>query len=209
MAGGCGLPTAFHTVERAEIAIGDSVLVLGAGPVGLSAVALARARGATRVLVIGGPANRLATAVTMGADAALDLTGRDVEQREAWVREQTEDRGADVVIEATGVPDAVTQAMWFARDAGRVVVVGQYTNAGETTFNPHLDLNQKHLDVRGVWGCDFSHLHRSLDYLRHGALQSAWDAIPLESFGLTRAQAALDAVARGQVVKALIEPALR
>jgi L-iditol 2-dehydrogenase len=95
--------------------------------------------------------------------------------------------------------------MRFARDAGRVVVVGQYTDAGDARFNPHADLNRKHLDVLGCWGCDFSHVHRTLAYLRHGALGSAWDAIELTRFALDEAQRAIDAVARGDVVKALIQ----
>ncbi len=216
MAGGCGLPTAVHAIERAEIALGDTVLVLGAGTVGLSAVALARARGASRVLCIGGPARRLVVAERMGAGACFDIgdarsepraraSGPD-DERSEWVREQTGGRGADVLIEATGSPAAVVEAMRFARDAGRVVVVGQYTDAGEITFNPHLDLNRKHLDVRGCWGCDFSHLYRGLDYLRHGVLAAAWDEIEVEKFKLADAQKGLDAVAAGRVVKALIEP---
>ena len=51
--------------------------------------------------------------------------------------------------------------MRFTRDAGTVVVVGQYTDHGPTSFNPHLDLNKKHLDVRGCWGSEFSHFYRS------------------------------------------------
>src|SRR5215212_4335701 len=50
MAGGCALPTALHAVERARIALGATVLVLGSGPVGLSAIALARMRGAFKVV---------------------------------------------------------------------------------------------------------------------------------------------------------------
>jgi L-iditol 2-dehydrogenase len=53
--------------------------------------------------------------------------------------------------------------MRMTRDGGRLVVVGQYTDAGEATFSPHADLNRKHLDVRGVWGFDYSHLHRGGD----------------------------------------------
>src|SRR5207237_1323792 len=82
---------------------------------------------------------------------------REVAERLEWVLERTDGRGADVTIEATGTPDAAVQAMRFVRDAGRVVIVGQYTDHGETSFNPHLDLNKKHLDVRGCWGSDFSH----------------------------------------------------
>src|SRR2546426_7829726 len=65
MAGGCALPTALHAVERGDISIGDTVLVLGSGPVGLNAIILAQMRGALRVLCIGAPRQRL--------DAALDV----------------------------------------------------------------------------------------------------------------------------------------
>jgi len=74
MAGGCSLPTALHAVDRADIAIGDTVLVLGSGPVGLSVIALSTMRGARRVLCIGAPNARLNTAATMGADGVLNFT---------------------------------------------------------------------------------------------------------------------------------------
>jgi threonine dehydrogenase-like Zn-dependent dehydrogenase len=218
MAGGCGLPTAVHAIERAQVALADTVLVLGSGPVGLSAIALARACGAARVLCIGGPERRLKVAQSMGAADVYDITqsrepqaasrAASPDERHEWVRSHTAGRGADVVIEATGSPQAVTQAMQFARDAGRVVIVGQYTDAGDARFNPHTDLNRKHLEVRASWGCDFSHVHRALEYLRFGQLAPAWDCIELERFVLEQAQRALDAVARGSVVKALISPAL-
>src|SRR5215210_5765876 len=62
MAGGCALPTALHAVERADLPLGSTVLVLGSGPVGLSAVALSLMRGARRVICTGAPAPRLAAA---------------------------------------------------------------------------------------------------------------------------------------------------
>ena len=81
------------------------------------------------------------------------------------MRELTGGRGADVTIEATGVPAAVPEGMRLTRDAGRYVVVGQYTNVGEATFNPHLDLNQKHLEIRGCWGSDVGHMYRSVQVM--------------------------------------------
>ncbi len=53
-------------------------------------------------------------------------------------------------------------AMRCTRDAGRVVIVGQYTNVGDVSFNLHLDLNNKHLDVLGCWGADFSRFYKSV-----------------------------------------------
>ena len=206
MAGGCALPTALHAVERAGVEIGDTVLVLGSGPVGLSSVILSSMRGALRVLCIGAPAARLETARMIGAHATLDIEAHDEAERARWVLEQTSGRGADVTIEATGAPVAVTQAMRYTRDAGRVLIVGQYTDHGEVSFNPHLDLNRKHLDVRGCWGSDFSHFYRGAQLMADAARSRPWSLLKLERYGLARAGEALADVASGRVVKALIDP---
>src|SRR5689334_24360559 len=73
MAGGCALPTSLHAVERGDIKIGDTVLVLGSGPVGINAIVLALLRGALRVLCIGAPQGRLDAAVQVGATATLNI----------------------------------------------------------------------------------------------------------------------------------------
>jgi L-iditol 2-dehydrogenase len=206
MAGGCGLPTAVHAIDRAGLRIGDRVLVLGAGPVGLSATALARLSGAALVLVIGAPAERLAAAASVGAAATFDFRDRAPGDAAEFVAGHTGGRGADVVIEATGAPDAVVQAMRLCRDGGRVVVVGQYTDHGEASFNPHLDLNRKHIDVRGCWGSDYSHFHRAVEIVGHPDLGAPWQRIPLTEFALRDAEQALAAVATGSIVKGLIVP---
>ena len=207
MAGGCALPTAIHAVERAEIALADTVLVLGSGPVGLAAVILSRLRGA-QVLCIGAPPGRLEAARAAGAAATLDFEAADEAARGEWVRERTGGRGADVTIEATGVPAAVVQAMRWTRDAGRVVIVGQYTDHGEVAFNPHHDLNRKQLEVRGSWGSDFSHFHRGVRLMADPELSRPWTSMTLERFGLGGANQALEEVAAGRVIKALIDPTI-
>jgi D-arabinose 1-dehydrogenase-like Zn-dependent alcohol dehydrogenase len=93
MAGGCALPTALHAVERADVALGDTVLVLGSGPVGLSAIIFALMRGALKVLCIGAPEHRLEAARTMGAGATLNVETSDEDARMQWVLEQTEGAG--------------------------------------------------------------------------------------------------------------------
>ena len=205
MAGGCGLPTALHAVDRAQVSLGDTVLVLGSGPVGLSSVILARMGGALTVLCIGAPAERLQTARGVGAADVLNIDDADEAMRLAWVRERTGGRGADVTIEATGAPSAVVQAMRFTRDAGRVVIVGQYTDHGEVGFNPHTDLNKKHLEVRGCWGSDFSHFYRGVRIMADAERSQPWGAMRLERFGLLQANEALAAVKEGRLIKALID----
>jgi L-iditol 2-dehydrogenase len=204
MAGGCALPTSLHAVERSDIKIGDTVLVLGSGPVGINAIVLALMRGALRVLCIGAPQPRLDAALAAGAAATLNIETNNEAQRLDWMLENTSGRGADVSIEATGAPEAVVQAMRFTRDAGTVVIVGQYTDHGLTSINPHLDLNKKHLDVRGCWGSEFSHFYRATQLAAQRS--EAWTRMKLISYGLDRANEALADVSEGRVIKALIRP---
>jgi len=208
MAGGCALPTALHAIERAAIVVGDRVLVLGSGPVGLAAVILARMSGASAVFCIGAPDNRLAQARQVGADDVLNFAGHPFDDRLDWILAKTGGIGPAVVIEATGAPQAVTDAMRLARDAGRVVVVGQYTDNGDTSFNPHLDLNRKHLDVRGCWGSDFSHFFNGVELMADESRSAAWDVLELNQFGLADIDAALDRVESGSITKALVNPEL-
>src|SRR5438445_4788122 len=81
MAGGCALPTALHAVARGEISIGDTVLVLGSGPVGINAIILSLMRGALRVLCIGAPDHRLQAASESGASDVLNFEKQNEAER--------------------------------------------------------------------------------------------------------------------------------
>lgn len=206
IAGGCALPTAFHAVERGQVGLGDTVVVQGSGPVGLTACALARLSGAQEVIVVGAPDLRLRMALTFGADEVLSIEKTTEAQRLQAVLEMTHGRGADITIEATGNPHAVPEGMRLTRDAGVYVVVGQYTDAGQVQINPHHDLNRKHLDVRATWGIDFSHMYKSLHAMARFHDVFPWTEIISGLYPLEEAQQALDDVEAGRVVKAAICP---
>ncbi len=203
---GCGLPTAMHAVERADIALGDTVVVQGSGPIGLSVAVLAQLSGATQVIVIGGPPTRLAQAERMGADETIDILTTDVAQRLDRVLALTHGRGADVTIEATGVPGAVSEGFALTRDAGRYVIVGQYTDAGDIEMNPHRDINRKHLEVRGCWGSDFSHFWRGLRVMAKHGNRYRWEDLISRRYPLEQAGRALADVEAQRTVKAVIVP---
>ncbi|MCC6245880.1 MAG: zinc-binding dehydrogenase [Gemmatimonadaceae bacterium] len=208
IAGGCGLVTAMHAVERGGVRLGATVAVLGVGPVGQAAIALSALAGAQQVIAIGAPDARLQFAQRMGATHTIGLE-LSADERAARVRELNNGRGVDVVIEVAGDPSAVGQALQLVRDGGVVVVAGQYTDAGSVSINPHLDINKKHAEIRGCWGCDYSHFHRAIELLAHQGGQLPWlDALSAR-YSLDQANEALAAVANRSVVKALIEPGLR
>ena len=203
--GGCGLVTALHATDLAAIRLGESVVVLGVGPVGQSVVALAHLSGAGEIIAVGAPADRLSFAGRMGATATLGLETPPPE-RSAYIRKLTGGRGADAVIEASGAPEAVSQALDLVRDGGRVIVVGQYTDHGDTPINPHRQINRKHVTIRGCWGSDYSHFHRAVAIAARFGERVPWRQLAARRFDLSKAAEALAAVEARDVVKAVIIP---
>lgn len=204
--GGCGLFTGFAAVERSDIAMGDAVLVQGAGPVGLSAAAFAALRGAGSIWMIGAPEPRLELGRDLGVDRTWNLDRSTPEERAAAVLEHTGGRGMDVVIEATGNPQALHEAFRLVRDGGTYVVAGHYTDGGSVSVNPHVDLNRKHLTLRGQWGTEFHHVARSLTLLGKHRDRLPFARVIGRRYGLERANEALADVASLAVTKAIITP---
>ena len=206
IAGGCGLPTAVHAIELANIRLGDRVLIQGSGPVGLSCTALAMLSGAGWVGTIGAPSNRLQAAERMGADWTMDVTTTTFAERAQAVRDATGGRGPDIVIEASGNPRAVLEGCELVRDAGRYVIVGQYTDNGTIELNPHLHINKKHLEIRGCWGSDFFHVYRAMQVAARFGDRAPWSSLISRRYGLDEVGQALADVEAGRVVKAVVVP---
>jgi L-iditol 2-dehydrogenase len=206
ISGGCGLITAVHIIDRAALTLGDTVLVQGTGAVGLSALALARLAGATRVIAFGAPANRLELAKAMGADICVDVERSDQAQRREVVRELTSGLGVDVAIEAAGSAKAVEEALDLVRDGGRYVIAGHYTDAGPSTINVHQQINRKHLEIRGCWGSEVGHFVRALRILEQHHAGVPWRAIGARTYGLHDLNQALADAEAMRITKALVDP---
>ena len=203
--GGCGLITAVHMIERAEIRLGDSVVVQGTGAVGLSAIALARLSGASRIVAIGAPESRLSLAREMGADVALDVTRTSVEERRQAVNDLTYDECADVVLEAAGAAAAVPEGLDLVRVGGRYVIGGHYTDAGPATINAHHQINRKHLEIRGCWGSEIRHFLRAIAILETNP-SIPFRKIGAQRYGLEQINDALADAEALRIPKALVDP---
>ena len=115
------LATVRHAQERARVAAGDSVVILGQGAAGLLHTQLARLSGAAPVIAVSRSAGKLAMARRMKADHVVDGAREDVV---AAVLDATGGQGADVVIDAAGVPELTPQAIAMLRPGGRLLVYG-------------------------------------------------------------------------------------
>lgn len=109
-----------HAVRLSDIKLGDSVVVLGAGPIGLFCLQTARAAGATKVIVSEPAPARAAAALALGADYVIDPTKEDVEAR---VTELTDGIGPQVVFECAAAPPTMELALNLAARDGQVVMV--------------------------------------------------------------------------------------
>ncbi|NHN58760.1 MULTISPECIES: NAD(P)-dependent alcohol dehydrogenase [Halorussus] len=138
------LSVGVHAARRGEVGAGDSVLVTGAGPIGLLAMAAARAAGATEVVVADVVDAKLRRASERGADAVVDSGERDLA---AAVAAETDGEGVDVVVEASGAESAIAGSLDAVRRGGTVVFVG-LASASEIPLDV-VGIVDSELDVRG------------------------------------------------------------
>jgi threonine dehydrogenase-like Zn-dependent dehydrogenase len=203
---GCALITAIHGVERTGIAWRDDVVVQGAGPVGISALAVAKSAGAARVIVIGGPKHRLEMARRFGADHTIDISEvSEPAARIAAIRELTGNHGADVVLECVGSPSAVVEGMEMCRDGGKYLVLGHYCDAGAASFNPHV-ITRKQLQVFGSWSSEPRHLKAAIEFLRTHQEDFPFHSMVTHRFPLEKANEALSTTARWDSAKSVLVP---
>jgi threonine dehydrogenase-like Zn-dependent dehydrogenase len=205
---GCAGPTAVHgVIDIAGIAAGDVVVVQGSGPVGIAAAMYAQMAGASRVILVGGPARRLELARELGiGDLHIDIFDfPDATERIRLVLDATPGRrGADVVLECAGVPEAVAEGWEMARRGGTFLALGQYTERGSIPLNPHV-ITRKQLRIVGSWG--FAEKHYFGHMMALPRLASRFDLPRLITrYPLGSANQALGDMAAGRVMKPVLTP---
>lgn len=191
------LGNAVHAAFVEEIA-GQSVAVLGCGPIGLMAIAVARFAGASRIFATDVNPERLALARTMGADLQIDATA-DVA---TVIREATDGNGVDVVLEMSGAGPALHQGLAAVANGGRVSLLG--THSRPVTLDLSEQIIFKALRIYGITGRRmFETWYRTSALLREGL-----DLSPIitHRLPLSRYAEAFDLVASGHAGKVVLLP---
>jgi 2-desacetyl-2-hydroxyethyl bacteriochlorophyllide A dehydrogenase len=194
--------TAYHAIcgdaaKPDPLEPGATVAVLGLGPVGLCAVQVAKASGASRVVAVDSVAERLRMAESFGA-TAVHLTEDDPRAR---VKELTGGRGVDLAVDAVGNPDALDLACRLARKAGMVSVIGVYAERAEVHMGvvwiKALSWRTGHANVIG-------HLDRVLAMLASGVVDPA--PLVTHRMALDEAPEAYAAYDRREALKIVLRP---
>lgn len=203
----CGVATVVCITEQAGIGLGDTVVVQGLGLLGLYTAAVARARGARRVVGIDRVAARRRMAPGFGVDVAIDprgLAGRDLADA---VRAACGGPGADVVVEVCGDARVVNDGIGFLREGGRYVLGGVVSPGAFVRVDANLIL-RKLLTVRGVHNYHPRHLLGALEFVVAHRERFAFGALVDARYPLSRVGEAMDDAARRRVLRAAIVPGM-
>ena len=194
------LSSCIHAQETGGVGLGDTVAILGSGPIGCLHAMLARAKGAATVIIADINPDRLAMCERFGPDHLVDASTVDLV---AEIRRLTGGRGADVVITANPVPASQVQAVEMARKGGRVLLFG---GLPPEVSRPGIDTNLVHYNALRVMGTTIfapRHHAQALALLAGGRIDAAGlitHRLPLERF----AEGAAAALA-GQSLKVVFE----
>ena len=140
----CGTGTAYGALRRMHIAGGDTLVVFGQGPVGLSATVLGKAMGA-RVIAVETSADRLKLAKEFGADVLVDSSKEDPLKS---ILDHTKGEGADLSLDCTGVAAARRAAVRCVKTWGTACYVGE---GGDVTLDVSPDLLRRQVTLIGSW----------------------------------------------------------
>lgn len=189
---------AFHGIRRSGIEPGDLVVVVGAGPIGLLAQQFARAAGAGRVMVIEPVASRRALARELGADDAVEPDAASEE-----ILSASDGVGADVVIEASGVPMLLQSAIDLARAGGSVTLLSYLSRSSEISGAAFMAREKTMVGSNAYTRADFS---RCMGMIADGRVRV--DPLHSRTVLLDQLPAALADLAAGGVVdvKVLVDP---
>jgi len=204
----CGLTQVLFGLHHVGLTAGDSLVIQGAGGLGLYAAAVGSDMGA-QVIVVEGIPERIELAKRFGAESAVDMREHETAgERVEQVKALTDGYGADVVLEVTGVPAAFVEGVGLARPGGTLVEIGNVSvgEEHEVSLAPGL-ITRKMLRVQGFVRYQPWFLHRALRFLERKHRDHPFDALSDREYGLEDVGEAIEREEGKKVARPAIVPA--
>ncbi|NPV40495.1 MAG: zinc-binding dehydrogenase [Anaerolineae bacterium] len=184
---------------------GDTVVVQGAGPIGMLMVAKARMLGAGKIIALDGFDKKLELAKEFSADVTINIKDMPDKDLVEAIRAETEGRGADVVVETVGRPEVVRVGLEMLRRGGTYLETGNFADTGEVSLNVHRHIAAKNVLIYG----NTNHPHDGY----YAAFDMMWrnrDRFPIEKlithrFKLEQAQEAMQKSFEEDALKVVFE----
>ncbi len=202
----CAFSQVICGLDVVRLDLGETVVIQGAGGLGIYATAAARELGAGRVIVIDGVAERLELASAFGADKLIDLRELpSIEQRVARVKELTGGWGADVVMDLAGFIDVIPEGLQMVGNGGRYVEIGNISPGISFSLDP-AGLIHRNVSMHGIGFYEPRHLKRALELMARTREQYPYERIVSDVFPLEQVNEVLAAQDKGGITRAALRP---
>ncbi len=187
-----------HGVEQADVDHGDTVVLIGAGPIGLLLLQTFRSAGAGEILVSEPVADRRGLAADLGADYVIDPTAVDPEDA---IEERVGD--VDVAVEVVGLPATIRQALDLPAPGGRTLLFGVPPQDASVEINP-FDYYYDEIELTGTYSLRPADFQRAVELLRRERVTV--DPLVTDELGLGELTTAFDRMDRSEGMKKLVRP---
>ncbi|MGO1117657.1 zinc-binding dehydrogenase [Rhodovibrionaceae bacterium A322] len=201
----CGVATMISVVEAANVQMGDSVVVQGLGLLGLYGCAIAKARGAGRVIGLDAVPDRLNMARSFGADVVLDVSKYSDQALIDEVKALCPPEGANVAIEVCGLASVVPTGLSMLSVAGRYIIAGLVNPNDEIRIDGNQIL-RKWITLKGVHNYHPKHLIQALDFVMANRDRFPFKELVDSRFSLEELDDAFAKAADRRVMRAAIVP---
>jgi len=187
---------------------GDTVVVIGSGPLGLLHIAKADMMGAGRIIATDLSATRLGWARRFGADETIDVSATTAEERIDQIRELTGGRGADVVLHMANTPRSFVEGIEMLKRGGMMLEMGNFTDTGDVRLNVHRHVCSKNIRLIGLTNHPSTGYGPAMRLLERYADRYPFDEMVSHQFGLADAETAMRTSMNPESMKVTIVPSL-
>jgi len=170
---------------------GDTVVVLGLGPIGLLHVAKARILGAGTIIGLDRSPSRLEMAKEFSADHLVNVDETTSEERIQLVKDLTHGRGADVVLEVVGIPEVFIEGLEMLGNGGVLIEEGAFVDMGTVPINPHRHVLAKNVRILGMVNHSFTGYYPSMHLMQRYGEWFPFDKLVSHTFKIEDAEQAI------------------
>jgi L-iditol 2-dehydrogenase len=184
----------------------DTVVVFGVGPLGMCFLMKARMLGAGTIIAVDLSDYRLNFAKRLGADHIVNAGKTAKAERLKLIKDLTQGRGADMVVECAGVPQAVPESLEMLRISGLLVEAGNFSDLGEVPISPHRHICAKNARILGVGGEEPAAYGPSMRQMARYMKQYPLREFVTHRYKLSEVEAAVKKSVEQESMKVVLEP---
>lgn len=185
---------------------GDTVVVQGAGAIGMMMIAKARMLGAGKIIALDTMPMKLELSKEFGADIGVDVGSMSDKELVETIRSETEGRGADVVVETVGRPEVLRVGLEMLRRGGTYLETGNFVDTGDVSLNVHRHIAAKNVLLYGNSNHPHDGYYRAMEMMQRYRLQFPFEKLITHRYSLDQAEEAVAKSFDADALKVVFEP---